>query len=189
MIDAANGARASRARLGVALALGGLVAWVGVVATDIWWPFLEAQLRRGEYEGDAPPLGQALGLTYVYALFGLPVAVLFCVLVGWPLFRGAERRNVRSVLSAVNTGAIVGGVTALAATLFSEISGRVMASRGSTFNSWSYGSQIVKDNVLTAHGWVMQVYDIVGTIMIGSAVGAIIWWVGMCAPKSRSGRP
>lgn len=135
---------------------------------------------------------QMVHLLEVVTIVGLPLALIVCVAVGYPVWRVASARGLARRRDAIIIGALVGAVVCLLLTAASHIAtytiGHIysVGGRPSTLNEWSNGVQVVKNNLPT---WAAILDDLYRTLFFaaaGAVSGLAAWWAG--GEKSRQCR-
>ncbi|GAA0868569.1 hypothetical protein GCM10009116_05920 [Brevundimonas basaltis] len=157
-----------------------LVAWVLTVVFDLA-PMVLVPLTDRIFGAEIPtgidPV-QLRNIITLYAAFGLPIAVPFVLIAGYPVWKRSESRGRTHKRDAIWLGAIVGLLLGLAFAAYIFVYGlQTMADPNSSFNSWSYGYQMTADGMPTALGWAFQLLDIVLTAITGAAAGLTAWTV------------
>lgn len=156
------------------------VAWALTTLVDLGWPTLEVWFASTflEYDGYVPPAAQVVSWIALYAIFGLPLALIVCLAVGIPAWRFAETRGLATSLDAVKVGAVVALIVGLTGIILGVLTSLPTAlSDSSTFNSWSWGRQVVRDGLPTPLGWVFIAIDLLATVGIGCVAGWTAWAV------------
>lgn len=155
------------------------VAWSLTTLTDVGWSSLQVWFAAAflDYDGYVAPPSQVLSWVALYAFFGLPVALIVCLVIGLPAWGWTQRRGLVGWANALKVGAGVGlfvGVVVLALSLWSGLSTALDDS--ASYNSWSWGRQVIKDGMPTLLGWVFWLIDLAVTVLTGCAAGAAAWW-------------
>lgn len=129
---------------------------------------------------------QLQNIVTLYAFFGLPVAVVFVPLVGYPIWKRAERRGQTNLRNALWAGAFVGLLLGFALAAYIFIYGlQTMANPNASFDSWTYGYQMMADGMPTALGWGFQLVDVVFTGVTGALAGLTAWTVAATMNRRR----
>jgi hypothetical protein len=86
------------------------VAWGLTTLVDVVWPTLEVSFASTflHYDTYVPPPSQVLAWVALYAIFGIPLALIVCLAIGFPAWRFAEKRGLRSRAEAIKVGGGVG---------------------------------------------------------------------------------
>ncbi len=154
------------------------VAWALTTLVDLGWPILRLWFATTflQYDGYVPPPAQVVSWIELYAIFGLPLALIVCFAIGFPAWRFAEKRGLATRLDAVKVGAVVGFVVGLTGIILRVLAALPTAlNDNSTFESWSWGRQVVRDGLPTPLGWVFTGIDLLATVGIGSVAGWVAW--------------
>ena len=71
------------------------VAWALTTLIDLGWPMLQLWFASTflQYDGYVPPLAQVVSWIALYAIFGLPLALIVCLAIGFPAWRFAEKKD------------------------------------------------------------------------------------------------
>lgn len=168
----------SSRQMAVGIFVAALIAWLLTVATDIWLPVGEAIFRKNVlgYRGRIPELAQLWGITTLYAVFGIPIALVVSFAVGFPVWRYMDAKGLRSSGDAIRAGAFAGLIISLVSIALSLLLGLATAADdNSSFSSWAYGQQVIDDGLPTTFGWLMKFLSVVTTIVIGAAAGLGAW--------------
>jgi hypothetical protein len=184
MEDAMSGVgeRLKARQMVLGLVSAGVVAWTLSVFCDLWWPAIEAVFRRDflGYTGHVPDAAWLWTGTKIYAVFGLPIAVMVCFIFGYPMWRRMDRLGLRSTHHAIRAGADAGIIIGLIAILFQLLMGLLTAlDDGSSVNSTSYGQRVIVDGLRTEFGYLLLLVDFVSTVAIGAAAGVAAWWTAL----------
>jgi hypothetical protein len=140
----------------VAAAVVGLGAYFLVTTGEMYAEITVAQLAFGK--DDLPPrLSEVLDFLSGYALLGLPISILFCLVVGIPVWKHAESQPLRSRRHAMLLGALAGGIIGI---LFLML-GLILALGNSGYNEWHWGYQVTRDGWPTLLGWFLQLLNVV----------------------------
>jgi hypothetical protein len=113
----------------------------------------------------------------LYAIVGIPLALVVCFAIGFLAWRFAEKRGLTTRIDAIKVGAGVAfivGTLGIALGLLASLP--TALSEGSTFNSWSWGRQVIRDGLPTPLGWAFQAVDLLVTVGVGSLAGLAAWW-------------
>jgi len=157
-----------------------LVAWVLTVMFDLA-PMVLVPLTDRIFRAEIPTgidRVQLRSIVTLYAAFGLPIAVLFVLIAGYPVWKRSESRGRTHKRDAIWLGATVGLLLGLAFAAYIFVySLQTMADLNSSVNSWSYGYQMTADGMPTALGWTFQLLDIALTAITGAAAGLTAWRV------------
>jgi hypothetical protein len=156
------------------------VAWALTTLVDLGWPTLEVWFASTflEYDGYVAPVAQVVSWIVLYAIFGVPLALIVCLAVGFPAWRFAESKGLATRFDAVKVGAAVAFIVGLSGIILGVLSSLPTAlSDSSTFNSWSWGGQVVRDGLPTPLGWVFTAIDLLATVGIGCVAGLVAWTV------------
>jgi hypothetical protein len=122
------------------------------------------------------PIDQLAGFTWMYVIVGLPVALVLCLALGWPLWIALERRGVRGARNAALTGAAFGLSLALVVQGVGLFYGAQIALDENASSETSiYGYRIIRDGLPTALGWVFNALDTLVTASIGAVAGLTAW--------------
>lgn len=156
------------------------VAWALTTFVDLGWPTFEGWFASTflQYEGYVLQLAQVANLIALYAIFGIPISLMVCLAVGFPAWRFAESRRLTSSLHAVKVGAVVAFIVGLTGVILGLLASLPTAlDDGSTFNSWMWGRQVIRDGLPTPLGWVFTAIDLLTTVGIGGVAGWAAWTV------------
>jgi hypothetical protein len=156
------------------------VAWALTTLIDLGWPILQLWFASTflQYDGYVPPLAQVVSWIALYAIFGLPLALIVCLAIGFPAWRFAEKKGLATRLDAVRVGAVVALIIGLTGIILGVLASLSTAlNDSSTFDSWSWGRQVVRDGLPTPLGWVFTAIDLLATVGIGCVAGYAAWTV------------
>jgi hypothetical protein len=129
-----------------------VLGWAGIVGWNLW----------GTVEGPDP-----FGLL-LFAVFGLPISLLSCWIIGGPVIRNLMRRPV-SWGSAVAGGAKVAAIIALLMLIVGSIF--ALGSNGQV----GYGDKTqFQDGMPTKYGLRLLVQNVAIFIAIGAGVGLLV---------------
>ena len=145
---------------------------------DVGWPAVTTSFaaRFLDYQGYVPNPQSYLNAVVLYAIFGIPLALVVCFAVGFPAWRFAETRARASKVDAMIVGAGTGLVVGVVGIALSFSLGLQTAlDDQSSYNSWSWGRQIIRDGLPTLVGWVYWLADLAVTVLIGAAAGFTAW--------------
>jgi hypothetical protein len=132
--------------------LSAILGWAGIGGWNTWG-----------IVGGPDPFGLLL-----YAVFGLPIALLSCWLIGGPVIRILMRKPV-SWLSATAGGAGVAAVLALPMMIVALF--LALGSNGQV----GYGDYTqIQDGMLTAYGLQVLAQNVAIFVAIGAAVGLFV---------------
>lgn len=165
------------------------VAWTLTTLFDVAPIVLGAVGERIMGVQNLTPLDpvQLRNIVSLYAFFGLPIAVAFVPLVGYPIWKRAERRGRTSLRDAFWAGALVGLLLGFALSAYIFIYGlQTMADPGASFDSWTYGYQTMDDGMPTILGWSFQLLDVVFTGVTGAVAGLTAWTVAATMTRQRN---
>lgn len=157
-----------------------IVGLLLTILTDVGWPvfmtwFADQYLG---YTGYVAPFSQVWAWVVLYAIFGLPVALICCFAVGFPVWNSAERKGLRTFGDAFRFGARCGLIISLIGIGLGLFFGlKTALDDTSSFNSWSWGGQVINDGLPTPLGWAYQLLDLLVTIITGAIAGLIAWKV------------
>ena len=156
------------------------VAWGLTTLVDVGWPTLEVSFATTflHYDTYVPPPSQVLAWGALYALFGIPLAVIACLVVGFPAWRFAEKRGLKTRAEAIKVGGVVGLIVGSAGIVLGVLAALPTAlSDSSTYNEWSWGQQTVSDGLPTLLGWGYQAIRLLITAGVGCLAGLAAWAV------------
>lgn len=120
----------------------------------------------------------------VYMIFGTPIALFLGLAVGFPIWKFAEARRLRSRRSALILGASTGAVISLLLSLLPLVFGLLSQSN---YNEWQGGHQIIRDGLPTLRGWFYMLVYVVQLAAAGSIGGLTAHWVACRRLKSADG--
>jgi hypothetical protein len=132
----------------------------------------------------APLFGQAIDIparqltsfAWLYLAIGLPIALCVCLAFGWPLWLMLDRQGVRGQGAAIRTGAVFGLVLGLIANGVPLLYGAEVAlDENASYESYSYGLQLIEDGLPTPLGWLFTAIDVAITAGIGAVAGLTAW--------------
>jgi hypothetical protein len=159
------------------LLIAAVVAWALTLLTDFGAAL--ATLLAAPLFGQSIPVEQTPAFAWFawyYLILGLPVALTVCLVFGWPLWALLDRRGVRGSASALRTGAMFGFIVGLIANGVPLIYGLETAlDENATYESSSYGFQLIKDGLPTALGWLFTALDVAVTAGVGAIAGLTAW--------------
>jgi len=142
------------------------------MATDIFWPaFLAWMIEQVTPSGYAVSFDRVAAWAWIYLIFGFPVALVCCLLFGSLALDKAERKGWTSYRGAALLGARTGLIFAAIVTGLVLLNGIKTMLDDSSFNSWSFGGQVINDGMPTLLGWFYQLLDIATTTAIGAITG------------------
>ena len=103
-------------------------------------------------------------------LFGIPIALLLSLLVGFPLWKLAERRGFHLPKHGLLWGAMAGAIISLVLTGYTVLSGLPTYFDPNAGYDYADGTGlIVRDGLLTVRGWLLEGRR----LLVMSAVGAL----------------
>jgi hypothetical protein len=160
-------------RMIVGLIFGSLVGLVCYVSLEVSSAFLTQLIVHRFSEFDWRDL-QIYETILFFLLFGAPIAVFSGLLVGFPVWRMAEDRILRSNRSALIYGSLTGGCIGLMFLVLELAIGlNTFLDDRSSYDSWSYGYQLTRDGMPTALGWLAELKTLVFFFAAG-AVGGFV---------------
>lgn len=151
------------------LAAAALTAWVMIIG----YIFLNALIDQlsGADTGAPLTLLQGASILAVYAIFGIPVALAACIVVGYPAWRIAELCGLESPRGGLLGGLICGAIIAALSTAT-----RVLSTGPGSSWGGSKGNNI-EDGHLTALGWTGELHLLLWFLLVGACAGYIAVWV------------
>ncbi len=171
------------------LLVASIVAWALTTLFDVGPIILGAAGERIMGFENLTPMNpvQLQNIVTLYAAFGLPVAVVFVPVVGYPIWKLAERRGQTKLRNALWTGGLVGLILGFALAAYIFIYGlQTMANPDASFDSWTYGYQMMADGMPTALGWGFQLLDVALTGVTGALAGLTAWTVAAIMNRRRN---
>ncbi|OYX55593.1 MAG: hypothetical protein B7Y86_13130 [Brevundimonas subvibrioides] len=171
------------------LLMASIVAWALTTLFDIGPIILGAAGERIMGFENLTPMDpvQLRNIVTLYAFFGLPVAVVFVPLVGYPIWKRAERHGQTTLRNALWAGGLVGLILGFALAAYIFIYGlQTMANPNASFDSWTYGYQTMDDGMPTVLGWSFQLMDVVFTGVTGALAGLAAWTVAATMNRRRN---
>lgn len=114
---------------------------------------------------------QAFGLLAMLAIFGIPVAIVSTLLVGYPMWRVAENKGFRTRRAGLLWGALCGSILSILATVRTVLT----ANPGSSYGG-SEGDFMI-DGHLTALGWASEFRSLIFLALLGACSGFVAVWV------------
>ena len=143
------------------------------MTTDIFWPaFLAWMIEQVTPSAYTAPFDRVAAWAWIYLIFGFPVALVCCLLFGSLALDKAERKGRTGYRDAALLGARTGLIFAAIVTglvLWNGITTVLDDHR--SFNSWSFGGQVINDGMPTLLGWLYQSLDIAVTVVVGAIAG------------------
>jgi hypothetical protein len=168
-----NSACYSNRQVVVACAIGSLAAWCIIVI-----PLTLQQLWHRGFSLDG--WYRAGEVILVLGLFGIPLALILGILVGFPAVKLANQLGRNSYIDALMFGAVTGlliGAVILAYDLFQGL-GDYLDDTG--HGSYGDGHGNLMDNGMpTARGWLYWFGYFIQLAIVGALAGATVrWWLG-----------
>jgi hypothetical protein len=158
------------------LLIAALVAWALTWATDMAGALMTLLAAPLFGQPVHIPLDQAATLTGLYLVVGLPVAITTCFALGWPLWIMLDRRGVGGRRNAALTGAVLGLALALLVQGVGVLYGwQTALDENASYNSYSYGFQLIDDGLPTPLGWLLNMLDVCVTGLVGAVAGVAAW--------------
>ena len=119
------------------------------------------------------------------ALFGLPIALLACWVIGAPILRYVMRRQV-TWRAAGLWGAVIAAIIASLWIAFSRWRGLQQSRDPNSFSQIGGRDNIQSiDGILTPYGWWVLGLDTAAFVLSGAAVGLLVRWrIGPGAPPT-----
>lgn len=156
-----------------ALLAATVVGLVLTMATDVLWPaFLAWMIEQGTASAYTAPFDRVAAWAWIYLIFGFPVAFICCLLFGSLALNKAEHDGRTSYRDAALLGARTGLIFAAIVTGLVLLNGiTTVLDDHRSFNSWSFGGQVINDGMPTLLGWLYQSFDIVVTVVVGAIAG------------------
>lgn len=158
------------------LCAAALTAW-GLLVVYTLVPDIVAELK---WEGGArvDNLQQALASLTLLAIFGIPIAVIATIFLGYPMWRIAEVKGFNTRRDGLLWGVLCGSIISMFATAVTVLS----ASPGTSYGG-SEGD-FMTDGHLTTLGWVSQFESLVIFALLGACSGFVAVWVARRAGRS-----
>ncbi|MGB3722111.1 MAG: hypothetical protein WA979_04745 [Pacificimonas sp.] len=119
-------------------------------------------------------------LTHVlfYTVFGLPLAIFTCLLIGFPVWAISERRGLSSKRDAIKVGAVFGAILCFVVMFIQRLMGLREYLDDSFRSQWGGGAYIVSiDGLLTPYGWFLEIIDVAVFLCAGALAGYAAWKV------------
>ena len=132
----------------------------------------------------SPPLG----IVILYLSFGLPIALVLSLTVGFPIWKRAEARSDRSRRSALIMGATTAAVIGLLLTFLNLLAGLPYYLTDSTYNEYFHGYQVSKDGLPTLLGWFFVLLNFIYLAVAGSIGGLTARCIALPAALKRQSR-
>ena len=151
------------------LVCAALVAWALLTMVPLVGQIASELLQDG---GPRPDIWQqAWGVLVLFTVFGLPVAFIATLVLGYPLWRLAERRGLTQLSHAAICGAICGAFIAALRTATT-----VLGADPGTSYGYS-GDWIMIDGRLTPSGWASEFEALIILAVAGVCAGITAVWV------------
>ena len=120
---------------------------------------------------------QVFSTATFYLFFGLPVALILSVAIGFPVWKQADSRPLRSPRDASKIGAVVGAGIGILFVLLDFLSGLRTYFGPGSFDSYTYGYRVTRDGLPTLLGWLFQVLSVLYFTIAGAIGGLAARWV------------
>jgi len=166
-------------RIARGLLAASIVSWALLTFLSVGVPIIVVHVVEAfdDHGSFAPSLFQIFTLLVLYAAYGIPIALLACFILGFPIWKYAEARGLRTPRDATKVGAVVGLLIGLINIVIGFIVGLQTAlDDNSSYNSYSWGHQIIDDGLPTLLGWVLEVGKLLVTVMFGCIAGRAAAW-------------
>ncbi len=155
------------------LLIAAVFAWAGssiimFVVPELRSAIFAAFIGR-DYSFDTP-MATVLAWVNVLVFYGLPIALMGVLLLGFPFWAWAERQGLTTHVDAISAGAKAGLVIVVLevlATLFFA-----MTTLG-TSQSHTYGFELSENGFPTLLGWLFFASDAALTVILGAATGLV----------------
>lgn len=174
MNSAVNGPRFSPMQKAVGLVVASLVGWLLITSQALGWPFVELSVANTFFgkDADLPSWGQTARWMYLYAILGLPIALIVCFAVGWPMWILAEKKVFRSLSDAAELGARVGFIIGAGGIVLGFLLGlQITLDDQWSFDRFRWGYQVTRDGLPTLLGLALQLLGLLWTALVGAASG------------------
>ena len=158
-----------------AAAIAGLAAFFVIITLEA---YAEVAVAVFGFHREWPPeASDPFAILPFYLIFGLPLALLLCLLVGLPIWKFAESRPLRSRGDAIRLGAIAGAAIGLVFLSLNVLSGlHTFLDDSSSYDEWNWGYQIIKDGMPTPLGWLQQLSNVLNFAVAGICGGLAARW-------------
>lgn len=170
--------RLNNFQIAIGLLVAAMIGWTAVVVRDVWWPVIVGVFATTPVADNdrAMEFTRLWIATKVYAVFGLPLAALLCLAVGFPTWRFMEMKGFRRARHAALAGATAGfaiGFLLIAASIIFA----------GNYSSWDNQGQLVDNGWPTTRGWLRSLNLVFGMMVVGilSGLGA---WLAVARYKS-----
>lgn len=159
------------------LSSAALVGWALITLIDIGWPSVDQILFMWIF--DRTPRHQTPWETFrtgilIYAAFGIPIAIIGSFVIGYPIWRCAERRGFSSYVDSMKLGALTALILGGAGVIIGVCLGLSIAldpnASSSTF--W-WGFETSRDGLPTLLGWLFTMFDMISTVLVGLVAGGV----------------
>jgi hypothetical protein len=158
------------------LLVAALIAWALSWAADMGGALITLLAAPLFGQPVRLPFGQLATLTWLYLVIGLPVAITICFAFGWPLWIVLDRRGVRGARNAALAGAGFGLALASLIHGVGVLYGwQTALDENASYDSYSYGFQLIADGLPTPLGWLLNAFDVCVTGLVGAAAGLGAW--------------
>jgi len=109
------------------------------------------------------------------AVIGLPISLVVCFAVGYPIWRFASARGLTRGRNAVKIGALAGIAFFLVLTTAAQISIYVS---NSTYSFSRGGITLTENNLPTVEGLLFELFLLPLYAVVGAVAGFVAWWAG-----------
>ncbi|MBN9004243.1 MAG: hypothetical protein J0H40_02405 [Rhizobiales bacterium] len=154
-----------------------LAAWTFFVILATAVPLIAIGVRSLVTHQDAlwPTSHEMFGAFPLMAAIGLPISLMVCFVVGYPIWRFASARGLATRRAAIVIGTIVGAVLYLAVAVY----GHIAVYMGDSNFSYSQGGVLLtKDNLPTFQGILFNLFLTVFYAATGAVAGLTAWLAG-----------
>jgi hypothetical protein len=154
-----------------------LAAWTFVVVVATAVPLIAIGVQSLVMRQDAiwPTSHEMFGAFPLLAAIGLPISLIVCFVVGYPVWRFASARGLATRRAALAVGTIVGAVLYLAVAAY----GHIAVYMGDSNFSYSQGGVLLtKDSLPTFQGILFNLFLTIFYAAAGAVAGLAAWLAG-----------
>lgn len=154
-----------------------LAAWTFLVVVATAVPLLATGIQSLVTSQEAiwPTFHEIFGPFPLLAALGLPISLIVCFVVGYPVWRLANARGLSTRRAAIAVGAIVGAVLYLLVAVY----GHIAVYMGGSNVSYSQGGILLtRDSLPTFQGILFNLFLTVFYAATGAVAGLAAWLAG-----------
>jgi hypothetical protein len=165
----------------LSLLAGSLVGWAIVSAKWLLWPLLVAQFS--DSESTALARAQLPAATFLFVVYGIPLAAFVSFLAGWPVLEIADRMRAHRVWHGMAFGAVTGVIIVVGFTTLEIVNGALAATGGGGSSYGGSEGPVAINGMPTALGWRLRAIELLYFGFAGSIAGIGVWKISKPVPR------